>query len=273
MKLSAFTLIKNAIKFDYPVIESINSLLPYVDEYIVNVGRSMDGTEALIARHYDGNPKVKLYFTDWEDKSSGTAFFSNQTQFALDKCSGDWVFYLQADECVHEDYAAGLRETAEHADKKGMAGVTFRYLHFEKSPFTIRKTYEDGFDAYDKEIRMFKNNGQLISFGDAQSFCFVEDFLDPRGPQPALHRGDRFLESDNHIFHYGYLKDPKKLLVKKTELNEFYNVTHPDRHEVITGDENGNYVFSEASKLKEFKGIHPLSMQKRLQEMYDTKAN
>lgn len=264
MKLSAFTLIKNAIKFDYPVIESIDSLLPYVDEYIINLGDSEDGTKELIRNKYGNNEKVFIFEHKWETKENGTAFFSNQTQRALNHCMGDWVFYLQADECVHEDYGKKLKDLVIKAEKEGKVGITFKYYHFEKLPNLIRKTYEDGHDAYDKELRLFKNDGQLVSFGDAQSFCFIEDMLDSRGPQPALHRMERFLESDYYIYHYGYLKNPKKLYEKKKELEEFYKVTHPDRIESINKDDSGNYIFYSMEKLKPFTGTHPSSMKTRL---------
>lgn len=264
LKLSACTLIKNANKFDYPVVESIKSLLPFVDEYIINVGESDDGTEALIAGNFDHNKKVKLYFTKWETKEFGTSFFSSQTNFAIDKCTGDYIIYLQADEAVHEEYGHKLRALAEEIDQNNKQGATFNYYHFEKAPNLIRKTYKDGYDAYDKEIRLFKNNGQLVSFGDGQSFCFVEDLLDPRGPQPALHRPERFVESDLYIYHYGYLKDPKKLLSKKKELEQFYKVSEPTREEKILGDNKGNYIFSTDDKLKPFLGSHPKVMAHRL---------
>jgi len=48
MKISGFTIIRNAIKNDYPVVEAITSILPVVDEMIVSVGDSEDDTEELI---------------------------------------------------------------------------------------------------------------------------------------------------------------------------------------------------------------------------------
>ena len=44
MKISGFTIASNAIRFDYPIVESIKSILPIVDEFIVNVGPDEDGT-------------------------------------------------------------------------------------------------------------------------------------------------------------------------------------------------------------------------------------
>ena len=39
MKISGFSFVRNGIKLYYPVIESICSILPIVDEFIVAVGR------------------------------------------------------------------------------------------------------------------------------------------------------------------------------------------------------------------------------------------
>lgn len=50
MKISGFTIIRNAVLNDYPITEAIRSILPVVDEMIVLVGDSEDETEALIKR-------------------------------------------------------------------------------------------------------------------------------------------------------------------------------------------------------------------------------
>jgi hypothetical protein len=256
MKISAFTLISNAVKFDYPIIESINSLLPYVDEYIVNIGKCDDGTFELLKKEFGGNRKIIMFVSKWEDKSSGTLFFSNQTNKALELCSGDWAFYLQADECFHGEDASKLRLAISLAEENDKSAITFKYFHFEGSPWSIRKDYNDGFDAYDKEIRLIRNDGSLVSWGDAQSFCLQTD---PN--QPAMHHKEILLDSDMHIYHYGYLKSPEKMLNKKLYLDEFYKVDHPDRKENIVG-ENGKYVFS--SNVKSFKGTHPSAMAARI---------
>lgn len=48
MKVAGFTFIRNAVQFDYPVIEAITSVLPLCDEFVVAVGQSDDDTLALI---------------------------------------------------------------------------------------------------------------------------------------------------------------------------------------------------------------------------------
>ena len=48
MFVSGFTIVRNAVKYDYPVVASIQSLLPLCDEVIVLIGNSEDETEQLI---------------------------------------------------------------------------------------------------------------------------------------------------------------------------------------------------------------------------------
>ena len=58
MKVSGFTFVKNAVKYGYPVVESITSLLPIVDEMIVCLGDSEDETNKLIESI--GSDKIKI---------------------------------------------------------------------------------------------------------------------------------------------------------------------------------------------------------------------
>jgi hypothetical protein len=63
MKLSGFTFVRNAVRLDYPVVESISSILPIVDEFIVNVGPDEDGTLDLIRSIRD--PRIKIIQSQW----------------------------------------------------------------------------------------------------------------------------------------------------------------------------------------------------------------
>ena len=97
MKISGFSFCRNAVKYDYPLVESIQSILPIVDEFVINVGRCNDGTLELIQSI--NSPKIRIVESVWDDtlKKDGL-IYSQQTNIALNHCSGDWAFYLQADE-------------------------------------------------------------------------------------------------------------------------------------------------------------------------------
>ena len=65
MKVSGFTFVRNGVKFDYPVVEGIESILPLCDELIVAVGKSDDDTLGLIRAI--NSPKIKIIETVWDD--------------------------------------------------------------------------------------------------------------------------------------------------------------------------------------------------------------
>jgi hypothetical protein len=57
MKVSGFSFIKNALIYDFPIVEAITSILPICDEFIVAVGDSDDDTLDLIAQIEPGESK------------------------------------------------------------------------------------------------------------------------------------------------------------------------------------------------------------------------
>ena len=65
MKVTGFTFIRNAIKYDYPVVEAITSILPICDDFVVAVGNSDDGTLALIQSIHP--TKIRIVETIWDD--------------------------------------------------------------------------------------------------------------------------------------------------------------------------------------------------------------
>ena len=264
MKISAFTIIKNAIKYDYPVVESIKSLEPFVDEYIINIGDSDDETEKLIRDNFGDNPKFVLFNSVWEPKEQGMTFFRNQTNLALEKCTGDWVFYLQADECVHEDQISSIKQEMERADESGKKAMMFEFLHFEKNYSKLKKTYSEGFEAYEREIRAFKNDGNVFSHGDAMGFAYKDRQRDLKSVPELLYL------SRANIFHYGYVKDPKTMLEKKLYLKEFY-FSDPSFTEDQKKIENGKIrskgdQYKYIRQLNDFAGIHPTSMLAKIKD-------
>ena len=63
MKVSAFTFIKNGQILGYPFLQSIQSVLPIVDEFVVNVGESEDDTLSLIKSL--NSSKIRIIQSNW----------------------------------------------------------------------------------------------------------------------------------------------------------------------------------------------------------------
>ena len=65
MKVTGFSFVKNALIYDYPVVEAIKSILPICDEFVVAVGKSDDKTLELIKSI--APEKIRIVETVWDE--------------------------------------------------------------------------------------------------------------------------------------------------------------------------------------------------------------
>lgn len=209
MKISGFTFIRNAVKYDYPVVESIKSILPVCDEMIVAVGNSDDNTRQLIENI--GDRKIRIIDTIWDEnlKKDG-AVLADQTNKAFAEVSADsqWAFYIQADEVVHEDDLQIIYNAAKkNQNTKEVDGLLFKYRHFYGSYDFIADSYH----WYRKEIRMIRNDKSIFSYRDAQGFR--------KKPNEKL----KVKLIDAYINHYGWVRPPDKMQQKIVKMHSFYH--------------------------------------------------
>ena len=89
MKVCGFTIVRNGIKYDYPVVESIKSILPLCDKMVVAVGKSEDATLDLI-RSIDSE-KIIIIETVWDDTlREGGRVLAVETNKAMDAIPDDF---------------------------------------------------------------------------------------------------------------------------------------------------------------------------------------
>ena len=247
MKISGFTIIKNAVKNDYPVVEAINSILPVVDEMIVSIGESEDDTEALIRSI--PSTKIKIVHSFWDPNvRKGGEILAIETNKAFEHISAEseWAFYIQADEAVHEKYHDAIREAAlKYKDDHRIEGLLFRYLHFYG-------TYDyvgDSRKWYDKEVRIVRNWKHIQSFKDAQGFRINGEKL-------------KVKLIDAYIYHYGWVKDPVQMKQKMYNAGKLW---HSDEQMDAFLQSGQAFDFSEYDVLAKFTGTHPAVMNNRIQ--------
>ena len=251
MKVAGFTFVKNAIKFDYPIIEAIQSILPICDLLIVAIGDSEDGTLALI-QSID-NPKIKIIETIWDDSlREGGRVLAVETDKAFQAIPADydWAFYIQGDEIVHEaDLPIIKAAMKEKLNDSNVDGLLFKYRHF----FGSYSYVGDSLRWYPNEIRVIKNNKSIYSYRDAQGFRKGEDQKLNVVPIAA------------HIHHYGWVKDPRVMQDKQENFNKLW---HDDKwmDENIPKVENFDY-FKNIDSLEKYKGSHPEVMKERIEKL------
>lgn len=264
MKVSAFTYIRNGITYDYPFVESIKSALPLVDEYITVVGDSTDGTrEAIIAINSN---KIKIIDTTWDDElRTGGKIFALQTNIGLDNVSkdADWLLHLQADEIIHEkDFAIITKALEENINNKRVDGFLLKFINF----YGDYNHYCPTRRFHQREIRIVRNDKHIRSYGDSMGFRkFIIDEEDKNGTKLLVK------QIEASVYHYSWVKPPKKQKEKHIEMGKRYNTTDDfiKEYEEIHGDE---YHYAEYDYLKTFTASHPKVMEPRI-SLQDWKFN
>ena len=244
MFVSGFTIVRNAVRYDYPVIESVRSLLPLVDEMVVAVGDSDDGTRQRVLSI--NSPKIRLINTIWDEElRRGGSILAQQTNLALDACRGDWCFYLQADEVLHEcDYPRLKRAMHVNLNRPGVEGLSFRYHHFRAS-YGIRDPL-----PYRRQVRIVRPGVGVQSYGDACGF-------------QVAGRKIRSQSTGGWVYHYGYVKPPSRMAAKMDYFLSLY-----DGRKVMPGEELKAEDYEwDLRTCEPFRGSHPLVMQARIAAM------
>jgi glycosyltransferase involved in cell wall biosynthesis len=256
MKVSGFTLIRNGTKFDYPYLESLRSILPLVDELVINVGIGDDDTLERIKSMAasEGGGKIQWFESHWPlddpEKKKGGLILSEQTNLALDRCTGDWCVYLQADEVFHEQDVARVRSALERADKNpGIEGLLFDYVHFYGSFDVIQCTRS----AYRREVRVVRRSSGARSVGDAQSFRKADG-----SKLKVVHSGGR-------VFHYGWVRTPEAMREKTYFMDQLYHgKPKPEDEQGKVPHTGENYRYKRFWGLRPFLGSHPAVMRERI---------
>jgi glycosyltransferase involved in cell wall biosynthesis len=240
MKVSAFTFIKNGQILGYPFIQSIKSILPIVDEFIINVGVSEDNTLALIESI--SSPKVRVIESQWNEKMKDKGYvYGQQKMIAQFNCSSDWLFYIEADEVYHEDELDKIKfAMKKYLNEDQVEALVFDFYHF----YGNANTYLDSPGWYRSEARILKNS--VRSFAPDGLFWLV---LDSKSNKKS--RYPQAKHTDAHCYHYGWVRSQEEMNLKSKKVQKYWNKQHV----------NIDYSKMDSQIIKEFKGTHPEIIQ------------
>lgn len=247
MKVSGFTFIKNAILYDYPIVEAIRSILPLCDEVVVAVGRSEDGTMDLIRSIDD---KIRIIETEWDEslREGGRvlALETDKAFKAIDKDS-EWAFYIQGDEVMHEKYLPVVKDAMlRWKDDPRIDGLLFGYKHFYASYDFVGASS----NWYRNEVRVIRNDPSIYSYRDAQGFR--------KGADQKLN----VVRSGAEIYHYGWVKQPQAMQRKQ---ENFHKMWHDDAWVEANVEKADTFNYEKhVRRLSRFRESHPKYMQERI---------
>jgi hypothetical protein len=261
MNVNGFSFIKNAIKYDFPVVESIKSALPLCDKFYVAVGKSEDDTLNLI-RSIDKN-KIVIIETEWEEHvSEGGSVLALETDkaFRALPVETDWAIYIQGDELFHEqDYETIRNAMKRYHNNSKVEGLLLNYLHFYGSYSYVAESYV----WYPKEIRVLRYNPAIYSYKDAQGFR--------KGDNQKL----KVKQIEATIYHYGHVRPPKVMQAKFQNSSRFY---HDEEWIKKTFPKDSFDYLEHVGELKRFQSEHPKLVQPRIDRLnwefdYDPSMN
>tara|TARA_B100000795_G_scaffold242974_1_gene206551 strand:- start:3605 stop:4462 length:858 start_codon:yes stop_codon:yes gene_type:complete len=234
MKVSAFTFIKNGQILGYPFIQSIQSILAIVDEFVINVGESEDDTLLMVKSI--PSSKIRIIKSKWNDKMQERGFvYGQQKMIAQYNCSGDWAFYIEGDEIYHENDLEQIRESMKmHLNDPNVEALAFDFYHFYGNP----NSYLDSPGWYRSEVRIIKNS--LRSYAPDGLFWLVLN-SNKKGRYPrAKHTGV-------NCYHYGWVRSEDQMNLKSYKVQKYWG-KNPVKVD---------YSKMDQSIIKEFLGSHP----------------
>lgn len=259
MKISGFTMGKNARKLYYPMKQAVMSVLPIVDEFVVALGdNDEDDTTRAEIESINSN-KIKIIDTVWDiEKYPNGMEHAHQTDIAKKHCSGDWLFYLQSDEVVHEKYLPVIKRRCEELlGDNTVEGLLFNYLHFWGDYYHIR----DNHCWYRKEIRIIRNKPDIHSWESAQSFRRIPDFNGINYRQQKNSYRLKVNQVDAYIYHYGWVRPPE-LMQNKIKA---FSINHRGVKSVAKMEQEQKFSklfdYGNLSKITPFNGSHPRVMK------------
>ena len=252
MKVCGFSFVKNGVKFDYPVVEAITSILPLCDHFVVAVGDCDDGTLELIQSIK--SEKIEILRTVWDPalKEKGRVLAS-ETNKAFDTIPAeyDWCFYIQGDEVVHEKYLPAIRSAmVENLSNKAVEGLIFHYSHF----YGTYDYIADSRRWYRSEIRIIRNDKDIRSWSDAQGFRWKD----------ARKLKGVFVNAS--MYHHGWVRPPNKMQEKLDGSTQYWSAE--SKHIKTINQATTEYDYAQSiDSLTRFKETHPAVMQKRLEQL------
>jgi glycosyltransferase involved in cell wall biosynthesis len=238
MKVSGFTFIKNAEMLGYPFIESIQSVLPIVDEFVIAVGESDDNTLEIIKSIKDN--KIRIIETQWNESMQDRGYvYAQQKMTAQFSCTGDWAFYLEGDEVLHEKDLDTIRNTMErHLDNPEVEALYFDYYHFYGKPNQV------GIAGYKRAPRIIRNTIRNYS-PDGLFFVVMDKNKKGRYPKAAY--------AGCHIYHYGHVRKVERNNEKIKQVGKYWGNEEPN-----TFSTYGNIDLGE---IRPFTETHPKIVQ------------
>ncbi len=235
IKISGFTFIKNGIILGYPFIQSIKSVLPIVDEFVINIGDSEDQTAEAIKSI--NSQKIKIIYSSWNEAMRDKGYvYGQQKMISQFNCSGDWVFYVEGDEVYHEKDLEEIKsQILSNHKNEAIEALAVKFFHF----YGNCSTYMDSPGWYRSEVRIIRNS--IRTYSPDGLFWVVMD-------KNKIGRYPFAKKINAHCYHYGWVRSESQMNLKSKKVSKYWN-----KNNIKSID----YSQMDKKILRLFAGTHP----------------
>lgn len=242
-RISVYTTCTNAIEDEFTLFEGMLQALRFCDEFVYVDGGSNDGTLDYMYEFAKKDSRIKVLYNKW-DESLGMKMYGIQRNIALNHCTGDWCFLLDADEVYSEAIVSFLQFFPVELEKS--TGVCFRVRHFygKHNIYCKREPVLD-YDYCDERVYGFMRK-EIIVYVDKEDLPIKQDYL----------------HLPYEVFHYTGVKS-KEVYLRK--INKIGKQLQQDWREVKDWDFTDIYEKNrEFLKIGICSCVHPSIMRKRI---------
>jgi glycosyltransferase involved in cell wall biosynthesis len=249
VKLSGYSYLKNAERFDYPFIESLLSVMDICDEVVVSYATdSEDQTAERLKRLALIFPKLRVFATDvWKQNRTGGETIALAATEAMQACRGDWLWHVQADEVYSQRDARQVRKLVEMYHAQPVHAFRFHVVHFYGD-------YDTAIDVSAAEIGWYQHTIRLARAGQGQHFGDAWTL--------SLSGEGAIIQTDVRIYHYGHVREIEAMRHKASYMERLYHEL-PESFEICKPGEFSYDRVPEAY-LRHFEHSHPEAMLSRI---------
>lgn len=226
-KISAFIIAKN----EQAVIErALKSLVSFCDEIILVDTGSTDQTKRIALNYTD-----KIFDFKWVDD------FSAARNFALSKCTGDWIIYLDADDEIEPATQNLIKETIENAAEETLGFLVNYHYSADRDLLTPR---------------IFRNNPGLKFIMPVHEYLDLSEeqkpLLMPRPELTVIHhktaeQSQAALQRNVRILNHALKNDPQNFHLNFFLAREKYNLGKFEEVQKILSDIANNPPVTDTS--------------------------
>ena len=252
-KVSSFMVVKNAIKYEYPFIESIKSIFDFSDEIIILDGYSNDGTYEKLKELAEHSKKIIVKKVKTIDNKGNKIRLDSLLNEAMNLCKNEWCFYLHPDEVILETRIPYIKALLDLPIAEGLNGFSFKFFNFFENSEQILwypVTTKNEIYFYQNAIRLFKKREKIEFFGN--------------GWEINRYKGKFMLINPIYIHHYHFMRSYTAI---SKEFLDQPGLCHfvPKRYEAFVFNEKNKRIF--VNDIKPFNGPHPKFMKKKLKSV------